>query len=71
MIESKEALLSVRGLEKKFGGFTALKSFDLDIKPGERIGVIGPNGRQEYACEFSHRNDPGGCRKDHSGWTGH
>jgi branched-chain amino acid transport system ATP-binding protein len=44
MIESKEALLSVRGLEKKFGGFTALKSFDLDIKPGERIGVIGPNG---------------------------
>jgi branched-chain amino acid transport system ATP-binding protein len=44
MSETKEALLSVRGLEKKFGGFTALKSFDLDIKPGERIGVIGPNG---------------------------
>lgn len=37
-------LLSVRGLDKQFGGFRALRSFDIDIHENERIGIIGPNG---------------------------
>jgi branched-chain amino acid transport system ATP-binding protein len=37
-------LLQVRGLGKRFGGFTALDALDLDIAAGARIGVIGPNG---------------------------
>jgi len=37
-------LLSVAGLGKRFGGFTALNDVDLDVAEGERLGLIGPNG---------------------------
>jgi branched-chain amino acid transport system ATP-binding protein len=39
-----EALLRVDGVSKRFGGFTALESISVDIRPGERFGLIGPNG---------------------------
>jgi branched-chain amino acid transport system ATP-binding protein len=38
------ALLHVEGLGKRFGGFTALQEVDLEVQPGERLGLIGPNG---------------------------
>ncbi len=38
------ALLRVEGLGKRFGGFVALESIDLDVQQGERLGLIGPNG---------------------------
>lgn len=41
---SPDALLSVQNLGKRFGGFVALEAIDLDIKSGERVGLIGPNG---------------------------
>jgi branched-chain amino acid transport system ATP-binding protein len=37
-------LLQVKGLSKRFGGFVALDGIDLDVAPGERLGLIGPNG---------------------------
>jgi len=37
-------LLEVEGLTKRFGGFTALNGVSLDVKSGERFGLIGPNG---------------------------
>jgi branched-chain amino acid transport system ATP-binding protein len=37
-------LLEVTGVGKRFGGFVALESIDLDVAPGERLGLIGPNG---------------------------
>ena len=37
-------LLSISGLGKRFGGFTALDGVDLAVAPGERLGLIGPNG---------------------------
>jgi branched-chain amino acid transport system ATP-binding protein len=40
----KAPLLQVKGLGKRFGGFVALESIDLDVYPGERLGLIGPNG---------------------------
>ncbi|MGA2089533.1 MAG: ATP-binding cassette domain-containing protein, partial [Stellaceae bacterium] len=39
-----EALLRVENLGKRFGGFVALESIDLDVAQGERLGLIGPNG---------------------------
>jgi branched-chain amino acid transport system ATP-binding protein len=31
-------------LSKRFGGFVALDGIDLEVAPGERLGLIGPNG---------------------------
>jgi branched-chain amino acid transport system ATP-binding protein len=38
------ALLQVKNLSKRFGGFVALDDISLDVQPGERLGLIGPNG---------------------------
>ena len=38
------AILDVRGLSKRFGGFVALDGIDLTVAEGERVGLIGPNG---------------------------
>ncbi|TMQ17562.1 MAG: ATP-binding cassette domain-containing protein, partial [Deltaproteobacteria bacterium] len=38
------ALLSTRGLTRRFGGLTALDRVDLALGAGEILGVIGPNG---------------------------
>jgi branched-chain amino acid transport system ATP-binding protein len=37
-------MLEVRGLVKRFGGFTALNGVTLAVNAGERFGLIGPNG---------------------------
>ena len=37
-------LLKVQNLSKQFGGFTALDGVSIDIRKGERFGLIGPNG---------------------------
>ncbi len=37
-------LLRTVGLSKRFGGVVALEALDLDLYPGETLGVIGPNG---------------------------
>jgi branched-chain amino acid transport system ATP-binding protein len=37
-------LLHVDQVGKHFGGFVALDSIDLQVKQGERLGLIGPNG---------------------------
>jgi len=38
------ALLQVAGVGKRFGGFVALDGIELEVKEGERLGLIGPNG---------------------------
>src|SRR4029079_7326423 len=38
------ATLTARGLNKRFGGVTAVDDVDLDIEPGEIVGLMGPKG---------------------------
>jgi ATP-binding cassette, subfamily F, member 3 len=38
------AALAVRGIAKSFGSRQILDGLDLDIEPGIRVGMIGPNG---------------------------
>ena len=38
------ALLQLTGVSKRFGGFVALDGIDLEVRTGERLGLIGPNG---------------------------
>ena len=36
--------LSLRGVEKSFGGVRALRGVDFDVEPGEIVGLLGGNG---------------------------
>ena len=41
---SGDVLLSVRGLDVRYGGVSAVRGVDLDVRRGEIVGLIGPNG---------------------------
>ena len=36
--------IRLRGLQKRYGATVALAGLDLDLRPGEVLGVAGPNG---------------------------
>ena len=36
--------ICIRGLQKRYGSTVALAGLDIDIKPGEVLGIAGPNG---------------------------
>jgi ABC-2 type transport system ATP-binding protein len=40
----EEAVVSIRGVEKRYGALAALAGVDLDIRRGEIFGLLGPNG---------------------------
>ncbi len=41
---NREPLLVVDGVSKAFGGVLALSAVDLEVYPGDILGIIGPNG---------------------------
>ena len=38
------ALLQTQGITKRFGGLVAVDHVNLEIAPGEAVGIVGPNG---------------------------
>jgi len=43
-VSAAEVLLRAEDVGKRFGGFVALGGVDLEVRAGERLGLIGPNG---------------------------
>jgi ABC-type sugar transport system ATPase subunit len=41
---SDGALLSLRGVEKRFGAVQALGGVDFEVSAGEVVGLVGDNG---------------------------
>src|SRR5512140_3257330 len=41
---SGAAALALEGIHKRFGTFTALRSVDLAVQPGELVCFVGPSG---------------------------
>lgn len=39
-----DAMIEVRGLTKRFGGLTAVDRMDMQVFPGEVVGLLGDNG---------------------------
>ncbi len=44
LLDSPDAVLSARGLYKRFGGVVAVDNVDLALYRGEILGLLGPNG---------------------------
>jgi branched-chain amino acid transport system ATP-binding protein len=75
---SEEAILSVQGISKSFGGVKALDNVSFDIYPGDIFGIIGPNGSGKTTminCISGFiRPDSGHVlfeKKDITGWKPH
>ena len=43
-----EVLFSAKDITKTFGGTQALKGVELEIHPGEIVGLVGENGAEDH-----------------------
>jgi len=49
-VAAPKNVLAVRGLTVRYGGTVAVASLDLDVNPGEVVGLIGANGAGKTTC---------------------
>jgi ABC-type uncharacterized transport system ATPase subunit len=50
------ALIEVKNVSKKYGGFYAVRNINFNIKDGEIVGFLGRNGaRKNYNYEYDYR----------------
>ncbi len=43
-LPAEEPILALRGVSRRFGGLRVIEALNLEVKPGEILGVLGPNG---------------------------
>ncbi|MCK6459633.1 MAG: ABC transporter ATP-binding protein [Planctomycetes bacterium] len=50
MAEVARVIFRARGLTKRYGGITAVSGVDMELAPGDLVGLIGPNGAGKTTC---------------------
>ena len=53
-------VLTARGLAKSYDGQPVFGAVDLELAPGDRLGIIGPNGGQEHLVGHPRRTAAAG-----------
>ena len=44
---NNEPIIEIRGLQKNFGSFTAVKDVSFTVNKGDVFGFLGPNGAEK------------------------